>query len=64
MFQSETRHPMVAMAIKTDKNKQGSTGTKAKQVRGCFDEKTEQNQKSVYLRVVIQNSRLKENQKL
>ena len=51
------------MATKTDKNKKGSTETKAMQVRYRFNEKTEQNRKSVYLRVVIPYSRLKKNQK-
>ena len=64
MFESETRHPTVAMATKMDKNEQGTTGTKAKQVRDRFNEKTEQNQKSVYLRNVIQYSRFKKFQKI
>ena len=40
-----------------NKNGQSTTGTKAKQVRDCSNEKRTKNQKSVYLKVVSQYSR-------
>ena len=59
MCQNRTRHPTVATATKMDQNEQGKTGTKAKQVRDCLNEKLVKNQKSVDLKVVSQNSRSK-----
>ena len=59
VFQNRTRHPTVAMATKMDKNEQGTTGTKAKQVRDRLNEKTVKNQSSVYLKVFIRYSWLK-----